>query len=172
MKARIAMLILMLAGIGLIAVPALVSPIPRLVWNASASLPVGLYRVRAVDHLAVGDIVLARAPTALVPLFAERGYLPEGVPLLKRIAALPGRIVCRAGLQITVDGTFAGQVRERDRAGRMLPVWQGCRKLGSGQIFLMNRDVPDSLDGRYFGPVPTSSIIGQAEPFRTPEAPQ
>jgi conjugative transfer signal peptidase TraF len=165
MRARIAPLVAMLAGVCLIAGPALLVPIPRLVWNASASLPVGLYRVHTADRIAAGDIVLARAPTALVPLFAERGYLPAGVPLLKRAAALPGSTICRDGLRITIDGVAAGQARERDRLGRALPVWQGCRRVGSGEVFLMNQEVPDSLDGRYFGTVPVASIIGRAEPL-------
>ncbi|MGF6227837.1 conjugative transfer signal peptidase TraF [Inquilinus ginsengisoli] len=172
MRARIAPLAAMLAGVCLIAGPALVSPMPRLVWNASASLPIGLYRVRAVDHLAVGDIVLARTPAALVPLFAQRGYLPAGVPLMKRIAALPDSTVCRMGRQIAIDGAAAGQARQRDRFGRALPVWQGCRRLGSGEVFLMNRGVWDSLDGRYFGAVPMASIIGRAVPLWTCGAPR
>ena len=33
----------------------------------------------------------------------------------------------------------------------------------------MNWDVPDSLDGRYFGPIPASSVIGRALPLWTDE---
>jgi type IV secretory pathway protease TraF len=33
----------------------------------------------------------------------------------------------------------------------------------------MNWSVPDSLDGRYFGPIPTSSVIGRALPLWTDE---
>ncbi|MFE0757024.1 S26 family signal peptidase [Inquilinus sp. NPDC058860] len=172
MRLRAAPLTAMLVSVCLTAGPALVAPVPRLVWNASASLPIGIYRVRAVDHLAVGDIVFARAPAALVPLFAERGYLPAGVALLKRVAALPGSAVCRGGLQITIDGIAAGRALGRDRLGRTLPVWQGCRVLGDREVFLMNRDVPDSLDGRYFGPVPVASIVGRAVPLWIIEAPR
>ncbi|WP_225769329.1 S26 family signal peptidase [Inquilinus sp. Marseille-Q2685] len=169
MRPRAAPLTAMLAGVCLTAGPALVAPVPRLVWNASASLPEGLYRVRPPGNLAIGDIALARAPAALVPLFADRGYLPAGVPLLKRVSALPGSTVCRDGLQIAIDGIAADQARERDRHGRTLPVWKGCRVLGDGEVFLMNRGVPDSLDGRYFGPVPVASIIGRAVPLWTYE---
>lgn len=172
MRPRIAALTAMLAGVCLIAGPAVIPPVPRLVWNASASLPVGLYRVHAVDHLTVGDIVLARPPAALGPLFANRGYLPAGVPLLKRVAALPGSTVCRDGLRILIDGIAAGRALGRDRLGRTLPVWQGCRVLGDREVFLMNRGVPDSLDGRYFGPVPIASIVGRAVPLWTVEAPR
>ncbi|MGX9182124.1 hypothetical protein [Mesorhizobium sp. BHbdii] len=41
-------------------VTALAEPSPRLVWNASASAPVGLYRVAAAAP-ARGDLVLVRA---------------------------------------------------------------------------------------------------------------
>src|SRR3546814_1910708 len=39
--------------------------------------------------------------------------------------------------------------RARDRAGRPLPAWFGCRKLRSGELFTMNPAAPDSFDGRY-----------------------
>jgi type IV secretory pathway protease TraF len=62
-----------------------------------------------------------------------------------------------------------GEALARDRRGRELPVWQGCRTLGAGEIFLMNWDVQDSLDGRYFGPILKSSVIGRALPLWTDE---
>jgi hypothetical protein len=31
----------------------------------------------------------------------------------------------------------------------------------------MNRDAPDSLDGRYFGPLPLSTVVGRAVPVWT-----
>jgi type IV secretory pathway protease TraF len=54
--------------------------------------------------------------------------------------------------------------RERDSRGRSLPNWQRCRVLSEGEVFLMNLDAPASLDGRYFGVLPASSIIGRAAP--------
>lgn len=68
---------------------------------------------------------------------------------MKRIAALPGQTVCRIGRNVSVDTIAMGEALARDRRGRELPVWQGCRTLGAGEIFLMNWDVQDSLDGRY-----------------------
>ena len=38
-----------------------------------------------------------------------------------------------------------GQARERDGRGRPLPVWQGCRVLAAGEIFVMNRQSADLL---------------------------
>jgi type IV secretory pathway protease TraF len=41
--------------------------------------------------------------------------------------------------------------------------------IADGEIFLMNGQVRDSLDGRYFGPIPASSVIGRAIPLWTDE---
>lgn len=138
---------------------------PALVWNASASVPVGLYRVQPIGRSRVGDLVVVRPPEALARYLADGGYLPRGVPLMKRVAALSGQRACRAGLAITVDGVLLATALEHDRRGRPLPVWQGCQVLEPGQVFLLNPDRPDSLDGRYFGPLPTASVVGQARPL-------
>ena len=60
-----------------------------------------------------------------------------------------------------------GAARERDRRGRPLPVWQGCREVPQGELFLMNWDEPASLDGRYFGPLPITAVVGRAVPLWT-----
>ena len=100
---------------------------------------------------------------------ADGRYLPRGMPMLKRVLALPGQTVCRDHLTITVDKISVGEARERDSRGRPLPVWQGCRVVADGEVFLMNWQSADSLDGRYFGVLPTSAIIGKAEPLWTGE---
>jgi conjugative transfer signal peptidase TraF len=143
------------------------APAPRLLWNASASVPIGLYRVQPADQLTITSMVIAVPPEPLATFLAEGGYLPRGVPLIKRVLALPGQIVCRNGLLITVDGMERGAARERDRRGRLLNSWQGCRLVGQGEVFLMNRDEPASLDGRYFGPIPVTAIVGRAVPLWT-----
>lgn len=143
-------------------------PAPRLLWNATASTPDGLYAVQPVHALRVGDMVAARPPEALARFLAEGGYLPMGVPLLKQVAALAGQIVCRTGRTITIDGIAVAAARERDSRGRDLPVWNGCRVLEDGEILVLNRH-PHSLDGRYFGPLPVSSVIGRATPLWLPD---
>lgn len=70
---------------------------------------------------------------------------------------------------MSLDAVPLGDALHRDRRGRALPVWRGCRRLADGEIFLMNTTVPDSLDGRYFGPIPASTVIGKASPLYTDE---
>lgn len=150
-----------------IALTSLFHPAPKLLWNASASVPVGLYAVRRALPLHVGELVVITPPAPLAEFFAARRYLPLDVPLVKRILALAGQTVCRSGLRITVDDTAMGDALERDRLGRALPDWQGCRVLGPGEVFVMNTAPPDSLDGRYFGPLPLTTIAGRADPIWT-----
>ena len=142
---------------------------PRLIWNASASVPVGLYFAQPVGRLETGDLVAVAPPKALANFLAKREYLARGLPLIKHVLALPGTGVCRKGEMIFVGGKPYGQARERDRLGRTLPRWRGCRGLGEGEIFLMNPDAPDSFDGRYFGPLPVSAITARLTPIWTDE---
>ena len=146
-----------------------VRPAPRYIWNASESVPIGLYRLRPTGRLAVTQLVAAEAPEPLATLLADRRYLPRGIPLLKRVLALPGQTVCRDQLAVTVDKIEMGAARVHDSRGRPLPVWQGCRVIADGEVFLMNWQSADSFDGRYFGVLPTSAIIGTAEPLWTGE---
>jgi conjugative transfer signal peptidase TraF len=127
--------------------------------------------VRPAGKLHVTELVVAAPPEPLASMLADGGYLPRGVPLLKRVLALPGQTVCRAGRTIIVDDIDMGDVRERDGRGRPLPVWQGCRVIAEGEVFLMNWQSADSLDGRYFGPLPVASIVGRATPLWTFEEP-
>lgn len=139
------------------------------VWNASASVPTGLYLIRGKANLHVGERVAIEPPPELRSLLAERGYLPAGVPLLKRIAAVSGQRVCRFAHGITIDGLAVGIARSFDRLGRPLPAWFGCRRVGADELFLMNPAAPDSFDGRYFGVLPIDAVIGRAKPIWTDE---
>lgn len=138
-------------------------PLPRLIWNASASVPTGLYAVHPAGRLRVAELVVVRPPEGLAQFLANRRYLPEGVPMLKRVLALPRQTVCRNARTITVDGVAMGEALERDTQGHALPVWQGCQRLRDGEIFLMNWQSNASFDGRYFGPLPMTAVIGQAD---------
>ena len=140
---------------------------PHYIWNASNSVPLGLYRLQPVTTLAVTELVAIQPPDLLAAFLDLNGYLPIGVPMLKRVLALPGQTVCRNGLTIAVDGIDVGQAQERDGRGRPLPVWHGCRVIADGNVFVMNWQSADSLDSRYFGPLPASGVIGKAIPVWT-----
>lgn len=160
-------LIAMLAGTALIAAPAWSRPDIRFIWNASASVPVGLYRILPGRQVDVTDLAVVMPPDKLASFLDERRYLPRGLPLIKRVLALGGTEVCRRGSAIVAYDAIYGQALARDTRGRPLPVWQGCRTLRDGEAFFMNWDSSDSFDSRYFGPLPVSTIVGRAIPVWT-----
>jgi conjugative transfer signal peptidase TraF len=137
---------------------------PKLIWNASASAPLGLYELRA-ERPGRDDFVLARPPSAARELAAKRGYLPASVPMVKRIAAANGDHVCALGNAITINGIRVALRLVRDHRLRPLPAWSGCRDLGSSDVFLLMENVPDSFDGRYFGITQRTSVIGKLVPL-------
>ena len=140
---------------------------PLLVWNASASVPIGLYAIERPTDLHLADFVIVRPPEQLETFLADRNYLPRGVPLVKHVLALAGQSVCRSGFVITIDAVAVANARGSDSRGRPLPSWQGCRIVGEDEVFLLNPQSPDLLDGRYFGVLPVSSIVGRALPLWT-----
>ena len=146
---------------------AVMQPAPRIVWNASASAPPGFYAMHPAKALHRNDVVLAWPPQWAADLAARRGYLPLGVPLVKRIAALSGDRVCELGRALSINGRIVAQGLAADRDGRILPHWHGCLRLKSGDVFLLMANVPDSFDGRYFGPIRRHAVIGKLKPLWT-----
>lgn len=161
----------MLAGTALIVAPAWSRPDIRFIWNASASVPIGLYRIVPAKRVDVTDLAVVMPPDELAAFLEDRGYLPRGLPLIKRVLALGGTTVCRSGTEIIAYGATYGSARKRDTRGRSLPAWQGCQTLREGEAFFMNWDSPDSFDSRYFGPLPLSTVVGRAIPVWTTDDP-
>ena len=138
---------------------------PCLVWNLSASVPIGPYAIDAgVPKL--DDYVLIRLPVSVAELASERSYLPAGIALLKQVSAAQDDRVCRVGPQILINGIARARAAATDLLGRPMPVWIGCRHLQAGELFLLGGG-PDSFDSRYFGPVPSGAVIGRATPLAT-----
>ena len=139
---------------------------PWLVWNASPSVPLGLYRIDP-GPVRRSDLVLIRLPPDVAELAARRNYLPKSAYLIKFVLAVAGDQVCRLGDRIFVRGVLAARALTRDSLGRPMPSWQGCRRLASGDLFLL-ADNQQSFDSRYFGVVSASDVVGRAVPLWPP----
>lgn len=144
---------------------ALGNTLVRLVYNASDSVPAGWYRITSTAAVDVGDVVLVNLLPSTAALAARRDYLPLSIPLLKPVVATAPQEVCTVGPHVLIDGVVAAQVLERDRLGRPMPRWRGCRALEDEAVFLLSVDNAESFDSRYFGPIPRSSILGSASPL-------
>ncbi|HTM82187.1 S26 family signal peptidase [Asticcacaulis sp.] len=161
-----------IAAVAVMGISAFVSAPKLLLWNASASVPVGLYAVLPKAPVQVGDLAVSALPPDIRDLASERNYLPTDVLLIKPVGAVAGMTVCRSAAQTSVNGKPAGDAKPVDRMRRPMPVWSGCHHLTRREIFLMNATVPDSFDGRYFGPTSVRLIRGRAIPLLTFHASQ
>ncbi len=85
--------------------------------------------------------------------------------MIKRVSALSGDIVCASGARVSVNDEAPVLRLNSDRLGRPLPWWQGCRRLTSDEVFLMNANAPLSFDGRYFGVVKKEQILAKLKPL-------
>ena len=153
-------------GAGLLIGALIVDPAPRFIWNASASVPVGLYW-RSQTPPRRGDIALVQVPEPARTLADQRGYLPATVLLIKPVAALTGDQICSQDDTISINGDVVARRLAFDSRGNPMPRWTGCRVL-DGEVFVLAASVPDSFDGRYFGPVPAQAVTGTLTPLWTP----
>ena len=69
--------------------------------------------------------------------------------------------MCLFADRVFVRGLLVARAARRDRIGRVMPSWWGCRRLGAGYLFLLAPE-NDSFDSRYFGVVPEAQVIGRA----------
>ncbi len=81
------------AAIAVLGVSSAISFAPRLIWNASASTPVGLYAIESMPAPRVQDLAAVTPPEPHAEFLDDGGYLPRGLPLLKHVAAGPGQPV-------------------------------------------------------------------------------
>lgn len=167
---RHALLVCMGVCLAALVVPMLVQFQARIVYNPSDSAARGWYRIvptLGADSLHVGSIVLARLPASVAAFAAQRGYLPSGVPILKRIGAVAPQSVCVREQVLRIDSAAVATARLHDGMRRPLPVWAQCRRLVENELFLLSDTNPASFDSRYFGPIDASAMLGIAMPLWT-----
>jgi len=146
-------------------------------WNGTPSMPVGLWRLQAMEApVQRGEIVALCLPEATARFGRERGYLDGGAcpggteVLIKPVAAVPGDRVGIAGDGISVNGKPVSNSRplSRDEAGRQLTAQpSGTRTVAPGEVWIISGHDPRSYDSRYYGPVDATGIRGVALPVLT-----
>ena len=135
--------------------------------NGTDSEPVGIYW--AVSKLpARGDFAFVLPPAlSIFKVALERGYLSAGpspagtCALIKQVAALGGDRVTIDQEGVQVNGVLLKNSAPRlaDDAGRPMPAcWLINYTLGGDQVLLLSDYSPASFDGRYFGPLPVTTI--------------
>lgn len=145
--------------------------------NRTPSLPFGLYQA-TTEGPAAALIAFCAPPLSERETFHSRGYTPAGdcpdggLPLLKPVVARQGDTV-----KVKVDGLEVNgrllpnsQPRRTDGQGRVLASYPaGTYTVPSGTLWVVSTYNPDSLDSRYFGPLPVSRVREHVRPLWTAE---
>src|ERR1700732_656889 len=142
-------------------------------WNASASMPTGLYRTAALTARPVrGVTVLFCLAGGAAAGGLPRGYLEAGTgpggspPLLKPIAAVPWDYVVIDQNGVVVNGQPIPNSAPLavDPSGRVLRVAvpPGSYVVRQDSVWVVSGHDPRSYDSRYWGPLPVNAIIGRA----------
>ncbi len=164
-KPQQSLLLLSLVLVVLISVAVRFLQTPLLIWNTTPSLPKGLYRIHSGYE--VGDIIAFDIPPSILPLVRERGWIPDYDRLLKRVVGIVGDEVCFREQAVFLNGVYIDERSTVDSQSRAMPLLSGCHTLGEGQVWVMLKGQPLSLDSRYFGVVDTTTIYGKAVPIFT-----
>jgi type IV secretory pathway protease TraF len=92
-------------------------------------------------------------------LAAARGFDGPADRFIKRIAAMPGDEVCAFNGRFRINGADLAAVHMRGQPATLPAAWSGCRTLRGDEVLLLG-DVPNSFDGRYWGPIDARLVDG------------
>lgn len=141
--------------------------------NASASLPIGLYRITSDTSARLVEFCPS-APYA--SLSANRGYrgkgnCPDGAePLMKPIVAVQGDVVEVSLRGIVVNGRLLPnsapvQCDTKNRPLKHFPF--GQYHVARGTVWVVSSFNRRSFDSRYFGPLAVDSVRCHLQPLLT-----
>jgi conjugative transfer signal peptidase TraF len=142
---------------------------PPLLINETPSEPRGIYRLvpHAPGDYQRGMYVIFPVPAELRAVVYGRGWLREGIPLLKELLGMPGDRVCISREALRINERYIGPVFERDSHGMVLPQHPGCFVIPEGHFLPASQHLANSFDGRYFGAIPMRDLTGEARPVWT-----
>ncbi|MDC0535478.1 S26 family signal peptidase [Francisellaceae bacterium] len=132
-----------------------------IVFQESASMPVGYYFVYPSSSIKANNIVLISVSKKLSDFLITRGYLKGNKPLLKEVLAVPGDAVCFHESSVSVANKDF-PLFKLDKEGRMLPKIKYCSTLKRGEYFVIGTASEHSFDSRYFGIINGEQILGIA----------
>lgn len=140
----------------------MLSFVPKvLVWNGSASAPVGFYLKVSNEHLSPNDFVLVKTGNKLDPI--SELFPTKPTYLLKHIELLPGERYRVVGDVIMTERQVLKR-QETSLNGIKLPRLEDGTYLVPPNYYFVANSPEKSYDSRYFGPVAKSDIAEKVVP--------
>jgi type IV secretory pathway protease TraF len=132
---------------------------PPIIINETISMAKGAYiRTGDAQRVKRGDIIAMPMNAPARDYLGDKLGYPKDTMLIKRVAGLSGDVMCRHGIEVTINGQTIHAAR-RDTSGILLPNWSGCHVLLPNEVFLLGGHA-SSFDSRYFGPVTKLELSG------------
>lgn len=138
--------------------------VPPIFLNRTLSAPRGLYLLSKEFRLQRNELVIFSFPSNLKPYLTQYPWLKE-VSQLKTIGALPGDTYCVVKGELVVEGDAVGKVYTKDNRERALPHLSGCSTVKPNNFLPLSVNKEGSFDGRNYGEVSQSLIMGKARPL-------
>jgi type IV secretory pathway protease TraF len=139
---------------------------PPFIINETISMAKGAYiRTGNAQSVELGDIIAMPLNRPARDYLGDKLGYPKDTMLIKRVAGLSGDVICRHGIEVTINGQTIRAAR-RDTSGILLPYWSGCHVLLPNEVFLLG-DHASSFDSRYFGPVTKAELSGTYKALMT-----
>ena len=102
---------------------------------SSETLHVSSVAVNGAAILISGRSGAGKSDLALRLIDRGATLVSDDYTLVKRVGASAGDRVCADGDRIFINGRPAALRRPTDLSGRPMPWWEGCSRLGRGEIF-------------------------------------
>ena len=118
MIGRPATLVAMTAAVAVVTFTMGAKPVPRFVWNASESVPIGLYSVQPADRLMVTSLVVALPPEPIATFLAKNpaGGLHHVCYEVEDILAARDRLTAKGLRVLGVGSSNHGVLTKRPEA--------------------------------------------------------
>ena len=134
----------------------------RLTYQVSPSMKEGWYLIEPVSQIHRHEVLVFYPPTATRTFLTRQHWLPEDGLMMKYVFGMPGDFVCNQQGMLRVNGQTMGRVMVFYAPHKKLPNLGFCEQLSQNHFLMISLRDPHSFDGRYFGPVSRSAIVGQA----------
>jgi conjugative transfer signal peptidase TraF len=145
--------------------------------NLTDSIPIGLYRMKAikdVKNIKQAYVIFCPDDKPVFQQARDRGYINHGLCpggygyLMKKVVATPGDQI-----SVMASGVFVNQrlipyskPKARDGVNRALPQWPAFNyQLKDDECMTMTSQSAWSFDSRYYGPVRLGQIKGVITPL-------